>query len=164
MVLLNGTYATCPMYRLVMQTAAKKGYFAVCPKNPQTGSGKPGMTALAYAKKLGVSMRYILSTGHSQGGAGSVATAYLAGQEYPDAEIEIMPVQPAWRMSPLFSRAAPTITGRKLIICGEADTIIACNGVRYGYRSFKEPKEFKVIRAGHMTPMREWAGLLGFFD
>jgi hypothetical protein len=166
MVILNGTGATCRFtMSIVALKAAKKGYFVACPESPNTGSGRDGMRALAVAQKSGAIMDYLLITGHSQGGLGSVTTAFQAQSKYPNSTIDILPMQPAFYMGEAaFRKAAPNIKGKKLVVCGRADTIVPCSGVRKGFASFKDPKTFKVISAGHLSPNREWAALIDFFD
>ncbi len=166
MVILNGTGATCSFtMKHVALKAAKKGYFVACPESRNTGSGRDGMRALAVAQKSGAIMDYLLITGHSQGGLGAVMTAVQAQSKYPNSIIDTLPMQPAFYMGEAaFRKAAPNLQGKKLVVCGRADTIVPCSGVWRGFASFKQPKTFKVIGAGHLSPNREWAELIDFFD
>ena len=164
LILTNGTGARCSFYSGVINTAAKKGYLVACPNDSNTGSGRSGILALATLENLGAKMDYLLTTGHSQGGAATISIAYRAQKQYPKLQIDLLPIQPAWSMAPNFREMAPQITGQKVVVCGRLDTVVPCSGVQSGYTLLKNPKTFVTINAGHMNPQNAWASLLDTFD
>jgi len=163
MVLLNGTGASCSYYNSVRDSAVRKGYIVACPESKNTGSGDDGVQAYKDALSWGESFDYVLVTGHSQGGMGAVATASKLQNE-TNLIIETLPMQPAFFMNPRFRSYARDLTGYKVVVCGSRDTIVPCSGVKRGYDSLKDPKEFITISAGHLNPMRRWSEILDKFD
>ena len=162
-ILNNGTNANCWFYRRVIDAAVRKGYYTVCPNSAWTGSGEPAMRAIRWIMTK-AEINNVLITGHSQGGAATVAVSRILQKDYPYIKTGILAIQPAWWMTPYFTDRAPKLPGRKIIACGSRDTTVPCAGVYNGYRLFKEPKEFHTINAGHLNPQREWIRLLNKFD
>ncbi len=162
-ILLNGTGARCYYYQAVMNAARKKGYLVQCPISGNTGSGMDGLRAFQKVSSQ-VDLSYVLVSGHSQGGVGAVATAWMIQQANPELKVDTMAVQPAWFMNPQFQKYAAELTGEKMVICGSRDTVIPCAGVWSGYGALKDPKKFVTINATHFNSQRDWAKLLNNFD
>lgn len=164
LIILNGTGARCAYYNKVKEAGEKKGYIVKCPESTNTGSGRDGLRSFQKVLSSGTQLRYVLVTGHSQGGVGAVATSYMIQKAHPNLEVDTMAVQPAWFMNQSFRKYARALTGKKLVVCGSRDTVVPCTGVLAGYGSLKEPKKFVVIPATHFNPQKQWAKLLDHFD
>ncbi len=164
LIVLNGTNATCRFYGRVIETGVAKGYWVACPESKNTGNGEDGLAAYHAAIESGIDVKYVLVSGHSQGGVGAVATAWILQKAFPKLEVDTMAVMPAFFMNRDFPKYASELVGQKLVICGRWDFVVPCMGVWRGYAALQEPKQFTTIYNGHFSPQRAWAGWLDLFD
>ena len=162
--LANGTSASCPYYRVVLDRAAALGYLAVCPNTPNSGSASLSLSAWKEIKKLGYkAAKFTLSSGHSQGGSSSLVLAYKL--EQMGEKVEVLAIQPAYGMGyPSWKRDFPKIKSYKLIVYGTMDTLITRASVEKWFKILVEPKQIVGIRATHFNAQRPWANLLEKFD
>ncbi len=164
LIVLNGTNATCRFYGRVIETGVAKGYWVACPESKNTGNGEDGLAAYHAAVESGIDVKYVLVSGHSQGGVGAVATAWILQKAFPKLEVDTMAIMPAWGMNRDFPKYASELQGMKLVICGRFDFVVPCMGVWRGFAALSEPKQFTTIYNGHFSPQRAWAGWLKLFD
>ncbi|TDI74583.1 MAG: hypothetical protein E2O82_03630 [Betaproteobacteria bacterium] len=164
LIVLNGTTAKCWHYQPVINYATGVKIKVTCPESPNTGSGYDGLNAFKKLYKQHPNIVHVVVSGHSQGGVGAVATAYLIQQEFPKLRVDTLAIQPAFSMNPKFYEYAKNLKGKKVVMCGTLDSIVPCSGVWAGYAHIKEPKEFVTTVTGHFNPHRQWIKLLGRFD
>lgn len=164
LILLNGTNANCRFYQSVLWEFITRGYMVACPESRNTGDGTDGVKAFDEVLDLGFIFDYVLVTGHSQGGGGSVATAYYLQETYAGLEVDIMPVEPAFYMGYKFREYAPLLLGNKLVVYGVFDNVILPGTVLSGFQRFTEPKLMEPIYSGHTNPHGGWERLLPMFD
>lgn len=166
MIMLNGTNAPCRLYNRPMLAAARRGYLVICPERPNAGNGKNGKDAFEYLRGKGSNATTVLITGHSQGGAGAFASAYLLQKQFPFLTIDILGVFPYfwelyWRPMPYLF---PQIQGRKLILRGMRDDTTSEGRIYTGYNLLSEPKRVIAVDAGHMQFNPYWSQSLRYFD
>lgn len=165
MILLNGTNAPCGFYRRVIDAAVGRGYFVACPQKTWTGTGQEGADAFDYLLDIGFQFEHVLVTGHSQGGGGTIGTTRILNIKNPDVTVDMLPIMPAFWMTPYFKDRAPKLVARKkLVACGNRDTTVPCDGVYDGFLLLQDPKEFRRMVAGHLNPQREWIMFLEYFQ
>ena len=150
----NGTAATPPLYRDILERVASFGTQVVASNSSATGNGQAVANGVQTLRNADSSVtRDFCTAGHSQGGSGSINAARIITQRGTATVRCTIPVQPDTRFTA--NADGDDIRGNGLILCGTADTLAPCNGNTSNgnglFNDFGGPIcQISVVGAGHV--------------
>ena len=163
----NGTGATPPVYRDILTRVASFGTQVVASNSTGTGNGTAVADGVGVLRNADASVgRDFCTSGHSQGGSGSINAARIITQRGTANVRCTIPVQPDNRFTA--SSNGADIRGIGLILCGTADTLAPCNGTTSnGNGLFTQSRvptvQVSVVGAAHTGPGSPSGGANGGF-
>ena len=150
----NGTGGSPGTYVGILTRVASFGTQVVASNSPNTGTGQAVADGVGVLRNADGSVtRDFCTSGHSQGGSGSVNAARIITQRGTATVRCTIPVEPDTRFTA--NSNGRDIQGNGLILCGTADTLAPCNGTTSNgnglfTQSNRPTCQVRVVGAGHV--------------
>lgn len=148
--LANGTGGTCMTYGTILQNLAEYGFVATCYENMNTGQGTQAIEAIKKVMQNHsdiVDPNRIGFMGHSQGGGATMTGLSRGEDQWPNATMSGLAMQPAagFGNAPMnWAQMSAGLTSPVCMFNGTADTLVLPFYARISWTAMTNPSQFRV--------------------